>query len=395
MLGIITGVGFLIHLYSVGYMAHEDGYWRFFAYLNLFMFFMLVLVLSSQLPSALRRLGRRRPRLLPAHRLLLQADSAANAGKKAFIVNRIGDFGFLLAMFLLIAHFGTLSFDGVFTQIAATPPWRDRRLPHRHRPSARRRSHRQVRADPPLHLAARRDGRPHARLRAHPRRDHGHRRHLHGRALPRPLRPLARSAHRRRLHRRSHALMAATIGMVQHDIKRVLAYSTVSQLGYMFLACGVGAYSAGIFHLMTHAFFKALLFLAAGSPSSTRSGEQDMRVMGGLRKKIPITFWCMTVGRVSPSPACPGSFRLLLQRRDPLPDLHSGTTRLGKLLWFVGLLTALLTSPSTCSACGSKRSSARHASTNKRSSTGVHDTTTWLPFTPRSPITHTMVMLSA
>ncbi len=158
MLGIITGVGFLIHIYSVGYMAHEEGYWRFFAYLNLFMFFMLVLVLASSfllLFVGWEGVG------LASYLLIgfyFTKDSAANAGKKAFIVNRIGDFGFLLAMFLLVAHYGTLNFSDIFAKNRREP--RLRRLLHRHRPPPRPRSHRQVRADPPLHLAPRRDGRP-------------------------------------------------------------------------------------------------------------------------------------------------------------------------------------------------------------------------------------------
>ena len=139
------------------------------------------------------------------------------------------------------------------------------------------------------------------------------------------------------------AIFAACIGMVQHDIKRVLAYSTVSQLGYMFLACGVGAYAAGIFHLLTHAFFKALLFLAAGSVIHALSGEQDMRKMGGLRKRIPITFWTMTMGVFAIAGHSPVG-RLLLQGRDPLPGLRLSDNPLGKLLWLVGLVTAGMTS---------------------------------------------------
>ena len=137
------------------------------------------------------------------------------------------------------------------------------------------------------------------------------------------------------------ALFAATIGLVQNDIKRVLAYSTISQLGYMFLACGVAAYSAAIFHLVTHAFFKALLFLAAGSVIHAMGGEQDMRKMGGLRKKLPVTFWTMTAAVF----AIAGFFalrRLLLERRHPLRRISAGPG--GKILWFVGLVTALLTS---------------------------------------------------
>ena len=183
MLGVVTGVGFLIHLYSAGYMAHEDGYWRFFAYLNLFMFFMLVLVLSSSfllLFVGWEGVG------LASYLLIgfyFKKDSAANAGKKAFVVNRIGDFGFLLAMFLLIAHFGSLDFATVFPAIAAHREWHGGFLTAICA-SARRRRRRQVRPDSPLRLAARRHGRSHPRLRPHPRRHHGHGRHLHGRPLP-------------------------------------------------------------------------------------------------------------------------------------------------------------------------------------------------------------------
>ena len=153
MLAVVTGVGFLIHVYSVGYMAHEDGYWRFFAYLNLFMFFMLVLVLSASfllLFVGWEGVG------LASYLLIgfyFKRDSAANAGKKAFIVNRVGDFGFLLAMFLLIAHFGSLDFATVFAKINTLSPDRRRRLLHRRLPPPRPRGHRQIRPDPPLHLA--------------------------------------------------------------------------------------------------------------------------------------------------------------------------------------------------------------------------------------------------
>ena len=156
------------------------------------------------------------------------------------------------------------------------------------------------------------------------------------------------------------ALFAATIGLVQHDIKRVLAYSTVSQLGYMFLACGVGDYSAGIFHLMTHAFFKALLFLAAGSVIHALSGEQDMRNMGGLRKRIPITFWTMSAGVFAIAGIFP--FAGFFSKDEILYDTINSPNHLHILLWFIGLLTAGLTSPSTCSASGSRPSSAPPAS---------------------------------
>lgn len=294
MLGVVTCVGFLIHLYSVGYMAHEEGYWRFFAYLNLFMFFMLVLVLSANfllLFVGWEGVG------LASYLLIgfyFKKDSAANAGKKAFIVNRIGDFGFLLAMFLLIAHFGSLDFHTVFSAAAADPSTcgiytaitlllilgatgKSAQIPlYVWLPDA-------MEGPTPvsalIHAATMVTAGIYMVARSHVLFDH----------CPLSLGVIA-------VIGAATAIFAACIGMVQHDIKRVLAYSTVSQLGYMFLACGVGAYTAGIFHLLTHAFFKALLFLAAGSVIHALSGEQDMRKMGGLRKRIPITFWTMTMG---------------------------------------------------------------------------------------------------
>jgi NADH-quinone oxidoreductase subunit L len=341
MLGIVTGVGFLIHIYSVGYMAEEEGYWRFFAYLNLFMFFMLVLVLASSfllLFVGWEGVG------LASYLLIgfyFRRDSAANAGKKAFIVNRIGDFGFLLAMFLLIAHFGSLDFSSVFGQIDAAPgltggfltaialllflgaTGKSAQIPlYIWLPDA-------MEGPTPvsalIHAATMVTAGVYMVARCHVLFDRS----------PFTLAVIA-------IIGALTALVAATIGTVQHDIKRVLAYSTVSQLGYMFLACGVAAYSAGIFHLMTHAFFKALLFLAAGSVIHALSGEQDMRVMGGLRKRIPITFWTMTAGvfAIAGVPPLAGFFskdEILYQTW-----LHGGA--LGYTLWFVGLVTAGLTS---------------------------------------------------
>ena len=304
MVLVVTGVGFLIHVYSVGYMAHEDGYCRFFAYLNLFMFFMLTLVLADN--YLLMFVGWEGVGL--ASYLLIGffflRDSAATAGKKAFIVNRIGDFGFLIALFLLITNFGTLDFAGVFRQSRRRFPseataglltaigllllvgasGKSAQLPlYVWLPDA-------MEGPTPvsalIHAATMVTAGVYMIARSHAIFDRS---------------PIALD--RGRHHRRATALFAATIGIVQNDIKRVLAYSTISQLGYMFLACGVAAYSAGIFHLMTHAFFKALLFLAAGSVIHALGGEQDMRKMGGLRKHIPVTFWTMTVGRPSPSPA--------------------------------------------------------------------------------------------
>ncbi len=270
MLGVVTGVGFLIHVYSVGYMAHEEGYWRFFAYLNLFMFFMLVLVLASSfllLFVGWEGVG------LASYLLIgfyFKKDSAANAGKKAFIVNRIGDFGFLLAMFLLVAHYGTLNFSTIFATIAASPlsggfltavalllvlgaAGKSAQIPlYVWLPDA-------MEGPTPvsalIHAATMVTAGVYMIARCHVLFDHS----------PLALTVVAVTG-------ALTALFAATMGMVQHDIKRVLAYSTVSQLGYMFLACGVGAYSAGIFHLMTHAFFKDLLFLSAGSVIHALSG---------------------------------------------------------------------------------------------------------------------------
>jgi len=340
MLGVVTGVGFLIHIYSVGYMAHEEGNWRFFAYLNLFMFFMLVLVLSSNfllLFVGWEGVG------LASYLLIgfyFQKDSAANAGKKAFIVNRIGDFGFLLAMFLLIAHYNTLDFGTIFTHIAAAhlsggfltaialllvlgAAGKSAQIPlYVWLPDA-------MEGPTPvsalIHAATMVTAGIYMVARCHVLFDHA----------PAALTVVA-------IIGALTALLAATIGMVQHDIKRVLAYSTISQLGYMFLACGVGAYSAGIFHLMTHAFFKALLFLAAGSVIHALGGEQDMRKMGGLRTQIPITFWTMSAGVFAIAGIYPlsGFFskdEILFQ-----VFIHGGALYI--LLWLVGLLTAGLTS---------------------------------------------------
>jgi NADH-quinone oxidoreductase subunit L len=336
MLAVVTGVGFLIHIYSVGYMEHEEGYWRFFAYLNLFMFFMLVLVLSASfllLFVGWEGVG------LASYLLIgfyFTKDSAANAGKKAFIVNRIGDFGFLLAMFLIVAHFGSLDFHTVFTASATIPApltaiclllvvgaaGKSAQIPlYVWLPDA-------MEGPTPvsalIHAATMVTAGIYMVARCH----------VLFNASPTALTVVACIG-------AATALFAATIGLVQTDIKRVLAYSTVSQLGYMFLACGVGAYSAGIFHLMTHAFFKALLFLAAGSVIHAMGGEQDMRKMGGLWKKIPITFWTMTAGvlAIAGTPLFSGFFskdEILFQTFN-----HGGGLYI--FLWIDGLVTAGLT----------------------------------------------------
>ena len=339
MLLVITGVGFLIHVYSAGYMSHEEGYWRYFAYLNLFLFFMTVLVLAGN--ALLMFVGWEGVGL--ASYLLIgfwyQKTSAADAGKKAFVVNRVGDFGFLIGIFLLLANFGTLTFSEIASTLQANPSWTGGVLT--------------VTA---LCLLVGATGKS-AQLPLYvwlPDAMEG----------PTPVSALIHAATMVTagvyMIGRSHflfdrspfalsivavvgaatALFAATIGLVQNDIKRVLAYSTVSQLGYMFLGCGVAAYSAAIFHLMTHAFFKALLFLAAGSVIHGLGGEQDLRKMGGLRKQMPVTFLTMTAAVLAIAGFYPfaGFFS-----KDAILYAAFLNGPGGKTLWFVGLVTALLT----------------------------------------------------
>ncbi len=286
MLLVVTGIGSLIHIYAAGYMSHEGGYYRFFAYLNLFMFFMLILVLAANylvLFVGWEGVGLCSYLLVGFYFL---KKSATNAGMKAFIVNRIGDFGFSLAMFLIVIHFGSLDFDKVLPAAASQPEAALTTIALLLLVGAAGKS-----AQFPLYVWL-----PDA---------------MEG---PTPVSALIHAATMVTagvyLIARSSAIythaplamefvacvglltatFAATIGLAQNDIKKVFAYSTVSQLGYMFLGLGVGAFSAGIFHLMTHAFFKALLFLGAGSVIHALGGEQDMRQMGGLRTKIPRTF---------------------------------------------------------------------------------------------------------
>jgi NADH-quinone oxidoreductase subunit L len=341
MLMVVTGVGFLIHVYSAGYMAHEDGYWRFFSYLNLFMFFMLVLVLAGNF--LLMFVGWEGVGL--ASYLLIgfyyRRPSAASAGKKAFVVNRVGDFGFLLAMFLLIAHFGSLNYADVFAAIHAAPGGASTALYTAIALlmllGATGKS-----AQIPLYVwlpdAMEGPTPVSALIHAATMVTAGvymiSRSHLIFHYAPAAMTVVA-------IIGAATAFFAATIGMVQTDIKRVLAYSTISQLGYMFLACGVAAYSAGIFHLMTHAFFKALLFLAAGSVIHSLNGEQDMRAMGGLRKHIPITFWTMTAATLAITGFFPfaGFFS-----KDAILYEAFASGGVGILYWAMGLITAFLTS---------------------------------------------------
>jgi NADH-quinone oxidoreductase subunit L len=302
MILVVTGVGFLIHIYSIGYMAHEKGYYRFFTYLNMFMFAMLLLVLGNSFLTMFvgwEGVG------LCSYLLIgfyFERDSAANAGKKAFIVNRIGDFGFVLGILAIFSVFGTLQ----FTKVMSSAPLLFHRGDHLMMwitlalfVGATGKS-----AQIPLYVwlpdAMEGPTPVSALIHAATMVTAGVYMIARCNALftlaPQTLFIVA-------IIGAATAIFAASIGLVQTDIKRVLAYSTVSQLGYMFLAMGVGAYAAGIFHLVTHAFFKALLFLCSGSVIHAMGGEQDLRKMGDLRKRIPTTFWTMTIGTLAISGA--------------------------------------------------------------------------------------------
>jgi NADH-quinone oxidoreductase subunit L len=343
MLLVVTGVGFLIHIYSTGYMAHEEGYYKFFSYLNLFMFFMLTLVLAAN--YALLFVGWEGVGLCSY--LLISfyflRKSATNAGNKAFIVNRIGDFGFMLGMFLLFRTFHTLDFTAIFVQVGPMPKdalgqfgvitvacillfvgatGKSAQIPlYVWLPDA-------MEGPTPvsalIHAATMVTAGVYVVARSHIL-------FLHA---PTAMYIVA-------IIGCATAFFAATIGLVQSDIKKVLAYSTVSQLGYMFLGCGVGAFTAGIFHLMTHAFFKALLFLSAGSVIHAMGGEQDMWKMGGLWAKIKITAWCMLFGTI----AIAGFFPFAaFFSKDAILFAAFNSENGGKVLYGVGLLAAVFTS---------------------------------------------------
>jgi NADH-quinone oxidoreductase subunit L len=339
MLLVVTGVGFLIHVYAIGYMWDDPSFYRFFAYLNLFLFFMLTLVLANN--YLLMFIGWEGVGLV-SYLLVgfwFTKDSAASAGKKAFIVNRIGDFGFLIALFLLIQHFGTLSFTQIFDQV---------------RPYGAETSGAGFLTAIGLLLLVGACGKS-AQIPLYvwlPDAMEG----------PTPVSALIHAATMVTagvyMVSRSHviferapmaltvvaiigtltAFFAATVGITQTDIKKVLAYSTVSQLGYMFMACGVGAFSAGIFHLMTHAFFKGLLFLGAGSVIHAVGGEQDMRKMGGLKSYIPVTTTVMGIATFA------------IAGIPPLAGFWSKDEILWKayqanpVYWLIGVITALMTS---------------------------------------------------
>src|SRR3954469_25533823 len=340
MILVVTGIGSLIHIYSTGYMHDESDseYARYFSYLNLFAAFMLVLVLGANFPVMFvgwEGVG------LCSYLLIgfwFTKQSAADAGKKAFIVNRIGDFGFVLAMLWLFKLFGTLDFQGVAIKVSSWPAdlafgaltgitlllflgatgksaqiplyvWLPDAMEGPTPVSALIHAATMVTAG--VYMIGR-----NAVLFSH---------------APHTMEVVA-------VIGAATALMAGTIGLVQNDIKRVLAYSTVSQLGYMFLAMGVGAFAGGIFHLYTHAFFKALLFLGSGAVIHALHGEQDIRHMGGLRRELPITFWTFLVGTLAIAgfPLLSGFFS-----KDEIlwKTYASGHT----VLWGLGLFTAFLT----------------------------------------------------
>jgi NADH-quinone oxidoreductase subunit L len=341
MILVITGIGSLIHIYSTAYMHEESDseYARYFSYLNLFAAFMLVLVLGANFPVMFvgwEGVG------LCSYLLIgfwFRKKSAADAGKKAFIVNRIGDFGFILGMLLLFATFSTLDFQEVASKVAARAPetaeWglltiatlllflgatgKSAQIPlYVWLPDAMEGPtpvsaliHAATMVTAGVYMIGR-----NAVLFSH---------------APYTLAIVAGIGV-------ATALMAGTIGLVQNDIKRVLAYSTVSQLGYMFLAMGVSAYAAGIFHLYTHAFFKALLFLGSGAVIHALAGEQDLRNMGGLKKALPITYWTFLIGALAIAgiPPLSGFFS-----KDEIlfRTFASGRT----VLWAIGLITAFLT----------------------------------------------------
>ncbi len=341
MILVVTGIGFLIHVYATAYMAHDNGYYRFFGYLNLFVFFMLMLVLANNytlLFVGWEGVG------LCSYLLIgfyFHKKSAGDAGKKAFIVNRIGDAGFILGMLLLFSVVGTLRFTDV-----------NKALAEFHIESG----HFGVLSTAALLLFIGATGKS-AQVPLYvwlPDAMEG----------PTPVSALIHAATMVTagvyMVARSNALfkltpetsaivavvgaltaiLAASIALVQNDIKRVLAYSTVSQLGYMFMALGVGAYWVAVFHLYTHAFFKALLFLGSGSVIHAMSGEQDMRKMGGLRSKIKVTYLTMAIGSIAIA-GIPG-FAGFFSKDEILWQTWSSPLG-SKAIYVVGLTTAFMT----------------------------------------------------
>jgi NADH-quinone oxidoreductase subunit L len=358
MVLVVTGVGFLIHVYSIGYMAHEGGYYRFFGYLNLFMFSMLTLILANNLLLLFvgwEGVGLCSYLLIGFYFL---KKSASDAGKKAFIVNRIGDTGFLLGIFLISTTFGTIRFTSngladphafpgivqsiaslynqpgfamgapIFTAIALLlfvgATGKSAQIPlYVWLPDA-------MEGPTPvsalIHAATMVTAGVYMVVRMN---------------AVYQLAPIAMDIIA--VIGALTAIYAASMALVQTDIKKVLAYSTISQLGYMFLALGVGAFSAGIFHLMTHAFFKALLFLGAGSVIHALSGEQDLRKMGGLSRAIPATYYTFFIATLAISGIPP--FAGFFSKDEILGHTFHRSAEIDRylFLWIVGLITAGLT----------------------------------------------------
>ncbi len=332
---IITGIGFLIHVYSTGYMSHDEGFSRFFAYLNLFIFFMLLLVLGSN--YLIMFVGWEGVGLCSYLLIGFWFKNTAynNAAKKAFIMNRIGDLGFLLGIILIFVTFGSIGYHDVFEQaknMATGNPvltsitlllfigamGKSAQLPlYTWLPDAMAGPtpvsaliHAATMVTAGIYMVARSN-------------------------ILYTLSPIAMETVA--IIGVCTALFAATIGLAQNDIKKVLAYSTVSQLGYMFLALGVGAYTGAVFHVMTHAFFKALLFLGAGSVIHAMSGEQDIRRMGSLKKHLPITHITFLLGTLAIA-GCP-PFSGFFSKDEILANAFENN----KLLWFLGVLGAAMT----------------------------------------------------
>jgi NADH-quinone oxidoreductase subunit L len=347
MLLVVTTLSSLIHIYSVGYMHGDKGYARFFAYLNLFTFFMLVLVMANNF--LLMFVGWEGVGLCSY--LLIgfwyEKKSAADAGVKAFVVNRVGDFGFVLAMLLIFATFGTLHFAEVFKAVATQAA-----------------NHSYIilggeisvitlialllflgatgkSAQLPLYvwLPDAMEGPTPVSALIHAATMVTAGVFMVARCAPIfSLSPAAMNTVA--IVGGLTAVFAATIGLVQNDIKRVIAYSTISQLGYMFLALGVGAFSAGIFHLTTHAFFKGLLFLASGSVIHALSGEQDMRKMGALKSRIKITWAVFFTGTLALTgiPPLAGFFS-----KDEILWSAYSSSEVGRFLWVLGVVGAFMT----------------------------------------------------
>lgn len=347
MLIVVTTCSMLIHIYSIGYMHGDSGYYRFFAYLSLFTFSMLMLVMANnfmQLYFGWEGVG------LCSYFLIgyyFNKKSASDAGKKAFIVNRFGDFGFGIGIILIFLTFGSVYYVSVFGQAASFATKSINFLGYDvHLMSliafllfcgAVGKS-----AQMPLHVwlpDAMEGPTPVSAL------IHAATMVTAGVFLVARCSPIFNLAPTVliivALTGAITSLFAATIGLVQNDIKRIIAYSTISQLGYMFLACGVGAYSAGVFHLYTHAFFKALLFLCAGSVMHAMAGELDLQKMGGLKKYMPVTYWTMLLASLSIS-GIPG-FAGFFSKDEILWLAYSGPSPVGKFVWAVGTLVAFLT----------------------------------------------------